>query len=613
MARLEQALAPGEGNPARLARSQPRCRQQWALTLLFMNLFGVQRTWGLRSYTGDGLGLVTGRKRAYGYIHMERFLSELAQAGGAERLTDGMGKWTSQLWAVGSTQPEDPFYVDGHRKAVYADCLLPRGLVARQGKILGCRALTLLHDHLGHPLLALTDRGDQHLTLGLPQVVARYEQAVGQGQLARIVVDREGMGAAFLQQMSQQRTMITLLRTDQYKGLDSFQAVGEFVPLEYDRQGTLIREVAPAHFRLPIPDQADASLRLSVALVRDLRRQVPQPAEDPYPPRWDEDLDHEDHPWWQGNWTPTPAPVVPTAPKLIPVVCTAEVGDALHLAQTYFHRWSAQENSIRDFLIPLGLDVNHGYAKSPVENSEVARRRAALLKRLDNCQRWGEAAHRKAAWNLRRYHRLYDQTKAYADAQYRFLNLHQSYLAQTPLDDYVRRSIIKERQALMDTEIEQRWAHTRRASHRHDTEWAKYQRYCQEQRRLLRELETLDAQERPMYELDHAKDQIMTLCKLALANLLMWTRDRFFPPTYTHATAKRLLPFFHLHGRLLAFPDRLQVTLRPFNDRALNRDLLLLCQRVNQSGLRLPSGKSLIFHIADPPRPTSVLHSASVD
>jgi len=26
-----------------------------------------------------------------------------------------------------------------------------------------------------------------------------------------------------------------------------------------------------------------------------------------------------------------------------------------------------------------------------------------------------------------------------------------------------------------------------------------------------------------MYELDHHKDQIMTICKLALANLAMWT------------------------------------------------------------------------------------------
>ncbi len=47
-----------------------------------------------------------------------------------------------------------------------------------------------------------------------------------------------------------------------------------------------------------------------------------------------------------------------------------------------------------------------------------------------------------------------------------------------------------------------------------------------------------------MHELDNRKDQIMTVCKLALANLAMWVRDRFFPATYAHATWQRLLPFF---------------------------------------------------------------------
>ncbi len=28
-----------------------------------------------------------------------------------------------------------------------------------------------------------------------------------------------------------------------------------------------------------------------------------------------------------------------------------------------------------------------------------------------------------------------------------------------------------------------------------------------------------------MYELDHAKDQVMTVLKLALVNVVMWTRD----------------------------------------------------------------------------------------
>lgn len=33
------------------------------------------------------------------------------------------------------------------------------------------------------------------------------------------------------------------------------------------------------------------------------------------------------------------------------------------LARIYIHRWSAQENVIKDYLRPLGLDINHGFAE----------------------------------------------------------------------------------------------------------------------------------------------------------------------------------------------------------------------------------------------------------
>ena len=52
-------------------------------------------------------------------------------------------------------------------------------------------------------------------------------------------------------------------------------------------------------------------------------------------------------------------------------------------------------------------------------------------------------------------------------------------------------------------------------------EYDKWQRYCWEQWELLGELEDLKAGERRMYELDDRKDQVMTVLKLALANLAM--------------------------------------------------------------------------------------------
>jgi hypothetical protein len=107
--------------------------------------------------------------------------------------------WTAALWQEAREQDAAcRIYIDGHRKPVYADKLIPRGLIGCSGKILGCRALVLLHDEQGHPRLATTHRGDQHLTMGLPPILARYQDREGQAPSARVIVDREGMAAPFL-------------------------------------------------------------------------------------------------------------------------------------------------------------------------------------------------------------------------------------------------------------------------------------------------------------------------------------------------------------------------------------------------------------------------------
>jgi len=313
------------------------------LTLLFLQAVGLQRTWDLRGYSGQALALLTGRHRAYGYRHTERFLAELASLDGTDALlTEALARWTASLWEPGRKLRENPvpvFYVDGHRKPVYADALIPRGLIGRTGKVLGCRALVVLHDQEGHPLLVTTHRGDQHLTIGLPAMLTHYEQAADLENLKRIVVDREGMSAEFLAQLSREgRTIVTVLRTDQYAGVESFREVEAFVPLQADQQGKVIREVALARFGLPLPDHAGQELEVRVALIRDWRRLVPKipSSEEDQPLRWDEKPDGTHEYWLDENWQATPLPAQPMEPKLIPIVTTA--AEAVELVQTYTRR-----------------------------------------------------------------------------------------------------------------------------------------------------------------------------------------------------------------------------------------------------------------------------------
>ena len=129
------------------------------------------------------------------------------------------------------------------------------------------------------------------------------------------------------------------------------------------------------------------------------------------------------------------------------------------------------------------------------------------------------------------------------------------------------------------------------------------ERACQQERDLLRRLEDLKASERAMFELDHAKDQTMSVLKLALANLVMWTRDHYFPASYAQATWHRLAPFFRLPGRIMWGTDTVTVELRLFNDRRLTRDLVELCQRVEAAKPRLPDGRSVVLWVASSRRP----------
>ncbi len=603
---LEHAVPVCQAMPtSRLAHSTGASRRRLLLTLLFLGAVGLRRTWELRAYTGAGLALLSERKRAFSYRHVERFLSEVAQASGAETLTDALAAWTTRLWkpAAADDEPTVPvFFLDGHRKPVFSDYLLPRGVIGRTGKILGCRTLLLLHDDQGHPLVATTHRGDLHLTLGAPSLMTRYETATDDGSLRRLVIDREGMAAEFLAKLAAEgRWVVTILRTEQYRGLESFTDVGPFLPLARDRDGHLLREVAAARFSLALPEQPGQSLSLTVALIRDRRAQVPvSPSEEDrptyrYPPK-----DAQGRGWWMEGWEPTPTPSPPTEPKLIPIVTTARDADPVALVQLYRQRWPVQENILKYWLLPLGLDTNHGFAKTPVENSEVAKRREALQRRLANIQRWAPKAHERSQRASSFAERLRQQTKAHSDALYRRIN---GYICEHDRGDerewrLHHKPVVKAMEAEANADLAERWRRYERVRDRQEREATRYTRYCLEQCDLLRDLRALEAKERAMYKLENSKDQCMTVLKLALANLGMWVRDQYFPALYAHAAWHRLAPFFRLPGRVMEGKQVVWVELHPFNDCQLNRDLRVVCERVTTARPRLPDGRRLRFTLA---------------
>jgi len=74
-----------------------------------------------------------------------------------------------------------------------------------------------------------------------------------------------------------------------------------------------------------------------------------------------------------------------------------------------------------------------------------------------------------------------------------------------------------------------------------------------------------------------------------------WVRDHYFPASYAHASWHRLQVFFQLPGRICWGTEEVEVELKRFNDRALNRDLETLCANVAKVPPPLPDGRRLLF------------------
>ena len=170
----------------------------------------------------------------------------------------------------------------------------------------------------------------------------------------------------------------------------------------------------------------------------------------------------------------------------------------MELAQTYIHRWPVQENIIKDYLLPLGLDTNHGFAKVAVENSEVAKRRTHLEQRLVRLKQWAQSAGKRETQASRRRERLRTAFASRSKELYQNLWTYQRTLEEQGVADYVLRQQVKERKAIADAELEQLRVKEWRAYEQCNAEFRKQERYCKEQREVLRALEDMKAQEKTM-------------------------------------------------------------------------------------------------------------------
>jgi len=242
------------------------------------------------------------------------------------------------------------------------------------------------------------------------------------------------------------------------------------------------------------------------------------------------------------------------------------------------------------------IDTNHGYAKEPVVNSELVKRRAVLEKRVAHLQRL-------AAESRKRLRQMCASDQVREEQVVRWEHRQQELLAQVTALETLGRSDEPGLLAIKAQQVEAEWeVHHRRVllaatSVAGKRELNHCARSCRALRHVLRQQEDLRTYEREMQELDTTKDQIMTLLKVGLANLGMWIRDHYFGASYQSCGWERLVPFFQLSGWVTTTETEVRLDFSPFNNRAMGRDLQGLCRNVNASGVHLPDGRRLMLTV----------------
>ncbi|HKF36014.1 MAG TPA: hypothetical protein VKB35_03870, partial [Ktedonobacteraceae bacterium] len=239
---------------------------------------------------------------------------------------------------------------------------------------------------------------------------------------------------------------------------------------------------------------------------------------------------------------------------------------------------------------------NHGYAKEQVVNSELAKHQSVVVRRVHRLEQLVQLCRVRLVQLEQQDCHLREQVGVYEQRRSELL------VQVTQFEDADRteeRSYfpVKARQVAVEWEIRQCRIKLEKNAVRGLRVIDKCEGYCRELRQALRHQEDLQTQAREMYELNHAKDQLMTLFKLGLANLGMWVRDHYFGESYQHCGWQRLLPFFQLGGWVTMTANEVQLEVCAFNNRTLVRDVEEVCRNVNEGAVTLPGGKRLIVTV----------------
>jgi len=332
----------------RALSSSPKVIGRKIETLLYMPVFGMERIWHFKTvYPRKGLGLAAGSGAPYKYHTMDNFLRELPRLDIDQVLSKNLAKRYIEAFRINfRTKESRTFYIDCFRKVIWTKKNIPKGMHATRNRILKCLDVYFIHDSQGRPLLPLSRPGDSYLGDVLFCLIETLEEAVGKDVVEFAIFDREGLAVAVFQEFTKKKKhFVTMLREDQYRGVDDFDLTQGSRWKTYKKDSTtgkVTEQILDCNKTL-INSQRKQSYRLRAILVREVNEEK-----------------------FAVVVTSINRRIEPEASKIV---------------DKYKARWDRQENSFKQMKPSLYLDTNHGTKVTAQKENRVIKRKVKHLEK----------------------------------------------------------------------------------------------------------------------------------------------------------------------------------------------------------------------------------------
>ena len=558
-----EGRATYQGPERAICHHRPETITRRLAHLLLLARFDLVRPYHLHRVRPLGLGLVAGGRFTLGYSTLEHFLGDLEALWVAAPLGDALARCYLEMWPIPAEGAF--FYLDNRRKVRYSGYPIAAGKISASERILGATTQLFLHDAAGHGLHVHSGPGDDHMTRTLLPFVQHFLTLVDREGVRGIVADQEMRSVAlFLALGAMELGFVTIGRTPTPEQEASFEIEGLFVPYLRDTEsGELTHWVAHAHTLLRDRPRG-LSFQAEVTLVVDCRAGMPG--------------------------------------RLIPVLHSLRAQDVpVELPHgVYVGRWEGQERVFRDMRACQNLDANYGQKKVAVSNRPQERKREDLHRKLQTHENQVATAQRKMQEYTKHIEALEQEAQQkQAENQAEVTALRRaSREASTPR----QRERLRVRAERLDGkgQVQQvRFKEKRRRLKEHQRIWEQKLKERQDkQEKVAQALQELE-EDRPFYDLDLEKDDLMTCLRMAEENAHRFVQEQYFTGTFLEkvdeATMARVV--YNQPGWVRRQGRHLHVQLQGYSDPELQAAVALACQRVNQAQVELPSGHQLHMEV----------------